>query len=152
GGVLLAILLGPWSAVIGMTAVLAIQALFFADGGILALGANCFTMAFAMPFCGYFVYRLAAARSASTSLRRILAAGLGAYAGLIAAALLTSIILGIQPAIFHDSSGRALYFPFGLRATLPAILLPHILIAGIAEAIVTATALRFVQNAGINTF
>ena len=60
GATLLAILLGPWAAVIGVTVALAIQALFFADGGVLALGANSFSMAFAMPFCGYFAYRLAA--------------------------------------------------------------------------------------------
>src|SRR2546423_11796633 len=60
GAVLLAVLLGPWNAVIGMTAALVIQALVFADGGVLALGANSFTMAFAMPFSGYLVYRLAA--------------------------------------------------------------------------------------------
>src|SRR5262249_36290553 len=83
GGVLLAILLGRWSAVIGMTAVLAIQALFFADGGILALGANCFSMAFAMPFCGYVVYRLVAGSSSTASPRRTFAAALGAYVGLI---------------------------------------------------------------------
>src|SRR5947207_9792094 len=51
GATLLAILLGPWAAVIGVTVSLAIQALFFADGGVLALGANSFSMAFAMPFC-----------------------------------------------------------------------------------------------------
>src|SRR5256714_10583439 len=60
GGVLLAVLLGPWNAMIGMTVALVIQALVFADGGVLALGANSFTMAFAMPFSGYLVYRLAA--------------------------------------------------------------------------------------------
>src|ERR1043166_3666054 len=54
GGGLLAVLLGPWAAVIGVTAALVIQALFFGDGGVLAVGANCFTMAFAMPFCAFF--------------------------------------------------------------------------------------------------
>src|SRR5947207_13942377 len=53
GAVLLAILLGPWAAVLGITVALAIQAFFFADGGILTLGVNCFTMALAMPFTGY---------------------------------------------------------------------------------------------------
>src|SRR5437660_5002542 len=58
GGTQLAVLLGPWAAVIGMTVALVIQALCFADGGVLAIGANCFTMAFAMPFAGYLWYRL----------------------------------------------------------------------------------------------
>src|SRR5512142_1114405 len=82
GGVLLAVLLGPWAAVIGVTTALAIQALFFGDGGVLALGANAFSMAFAMPFCGYAIYRLAAVRSKPDSPRLAVAAALGAYAGI----------------------------------------------------------------------
>src|SRR5512142_973211 len=45
GAVLMAVMLGPWAAVMGVTVALAIQALFFADGGVLAIGANSFTMA-----------------------------------------------------------------------------------------------------------
>src|SRR5689334_23988236 len=52
-GTLLAVMLGPWAACIGVSVALAIQALFFGDGGILAFGANCFTMAFVLPFVGY---------------------------------------------------------------------------------------------------
>ncbi len=58
GGALLAITLGPSSAAIVMTAILAMQALFFQDGGILALGANVFNMAIAGVFAGYLPYRL----------------------------------------------------------------------------------------------
>ena len=50
GAVLLAILLGPWAGCIAITVTLGIQALLFGDGGILALGANCFNMAFVMCF------------------------------------------------------------------------------------------------------
>ncbi len=152
GGTLLAVLLGPWAAVIGMTVALLIQALIFADGGILAAGANCFTMAFAMPFTGYFVYRLLTSRMPEDSPRRALAAGIGAYLGLNIAAVLTAIILGIQPALFHDDAGRALYFPFGLRVTIPAIMSAHLTIAGMAEATVTAIAVRYLQAAHIELF
>src|SRR5512137_1254541 len=58
GGVLAAILLGPWAACIAVSVTLVLQALLFGDGGITALGANCCTMAFVMPFTGYAVYRL----------------------------------------------------------------------------------------------
>ena len=78
GAVLLAVVLGPWAAVIGMTVALVIQALFFADGGIFAIATNCFSMAFAMAFAGYFAYRLISAGSAADSPRRALAAGIGA--------------------------------------------------------------------------
>lgn len=149
GGVLLAVLLGPWAAIIGVTVALLIQALFFADGGVFALGANSFTMAFAMPVCGYAVYRLLSGRAASDSPWRALAAGIAAYVGVNLAALLASIILGIQPAFFHGADGRALYFPFGLRITIPAIMTAHLLIAGPAEAVVTTLAVRYLQTSTI---
>ena len=52
GGTLLAIALGPWAAVIGISVVLLIQALFFGDGGLMAFGANCFNMAIVLPLVG----------------------------------------------------------------------------------------------------
>ena len=75
GAVLIAILLGPWAAVIAVSIALAIQALFFGDGGVLAFGANAFNMAVVMPFVGYGVYKLIANRTSLTSGRRVLAAG-----------------------------------------------------------------------------
>jgi cobalt/nickel transport system permease protein len=147
GGVLLAILLGPEAALIGMTVALAIQAFFFADGGVFALAANCLTMALAMPLLGYVVYRAVAAGSAVASRRRLIAAGIGAWAGLCFASLLVAIILGIQPALARRFGG--IYFPYGLGVTIPAMLIPHLTIAGIAEGIVTAAAARAVVRAGI---
>src|SRR5450432_3743195 len=55
GGVLIAVVLGPWAAVIAVSVALAIQALFFGDGGVLAFGANALNMAFVMPMVGYFL-------------------------------------------------------------------------------------------------
>src|SRR5260221_12476335 len=57
GGGLMAVLLGPWAAVIGMTVALAVQALFFGEGGVLALGANGLVMRFGKPLRAYPVYR-----------------------------------------------------------------------------------------------
>ena len=57
GATLAAVLLGPSAAVIVMSCVLIIQALIFADGGLLALGANVFNMAIVAPTCAYLVYR-----------------------------------------------------------------------------------------------
>ena len=58
GGVLAAILLGPGAAVLIMTCVLMVQCLMFADGGLLALGANVFNMGIANVCGGYFAFRL----------------------------------------------------------------------------------------------
>src|SRR5438309_7387436 len=78
GGVLIAVLLGPWAAVIAVSIALLIQALFFGDGGVLAYGANAINMAIVMPFVGYQAYRLLAPRNHPlTSPRRPLAAAIG---------------------------------------------------------------------------
>src|SRR5215467_7047841 len=120
GGVLIAVLLGPWAAVIAVSIALLIQAVFFGDGGVLAFGANAFNMAFVMPFAGYGVYRLIAGRSPLTSTRRALAAGVGGYVGINLAALCAAIEFGIQPALFHAADGTPLYAPFDLSETIPA--------------------------------
>ncbi|NTU94030.1 MAG: cobalamin biosynthesis protein CbiM [Chlorobiaceae bacterium] len=58
GGLLLAVLLGPWRAFVTLASVLVIQALFFADGGLLALGCNIFNLAFFPAFIAWpFIYR-----------------------------------------------------------------------------------------------
>src|SRR5215831_12046884 len=75
GAVLIAVVLGPWAAVIAVSIALLIQALFFGDGGVLAFGANAFNMAFVMPFVGYGVYRLISGRVPLISGRRVVAAG-----------------------------------------------------------------------------
>jgi cobalt/nickel transport system permease protein len=149
GGVLLAVLLGPWAAVMGMTVTLAIQALFFADGGVLAIGANCLAMAFAMPFAGYAAYRVAAGGAAADSRRRAVAAGIGAYVGVNVAALVVAVILGVQPLLHHDAAGHALYFPFGLSLTVPAMMIAHLTVAGLGEAALTFLAVRYLQKARI---
>ena len=151
-GTLLAVMLGPWAACIGISVALAIQCLFFGDGGLLAYGANCFTMAFVLPFVGYTVYALLARRSSLTAPARALYAGIGAYVAINAAAAVVAVLLGIQPALYHEANGRALYFPFGLSITLPAMLGAHLLIAGPAEAIITALVVRYLQAASIPLF
>ena len=55
GGMLLSALLGPYAGFLSMIVILAIQCLFFADGGLMALGANCWNMAFYGCFVGYFL-------------------------------------------------------------------------------------------------
>lgn len=145
GSVLAAIVLGPWAAVVATSVALIVQALFFGDGGILAIGANCFILAVAMPLAGYGVFRLIAGRSPLESRRRLLAAGLAGYVGINVAALLVGLTLGIQPLLWSEN-GRALYSPYGLDVAVPAMLIPHLTIAGAAEAIVTLTGLALVRR------
>jgi cobalt/nickel transport system permease protein len=145
GGTLIAIVLGPWAAAIAVSVALIIQALFFGDGGILAIFANCLNMAFILPLVGYATYRLLAGRSPMLSTRRVWAAGIGAYVGITASALAVGIELGVQPLLFTEN-GHALYSPYGLAAAIPAMLIAHAFGASIVEALITALGVAWLQQ------
>lgn len=145
GAVLVAVLLGPWAAVLAVSVALALQAFLFGDGGITTLGATCVNVAFVLPMVGYGVFRLIAGEAA-TGRRRWLGAGVGGYVGLNVAALLVAVELGLQPLIASDPEGRALYAPFPLHLTLPALALPHLLFFGPVEAVVTALVVRYADR------
>ena len=145
GGVLMAVVLGPWSACISVSIALLIQALMFGDGGILSLGANCFNMAFVIPFLGYFIYAFVRDRARSER-GRMAGLAAGAYVGLVVAALLTAIELGVQPVLFRDPSGLPLYNPYPLSVSVPAMLLPHLAVAGVVEAIFTVGIYTFIRR------
>lgn len=146
GAVLIAVLLGPWAAVIAVSIALVIQALVFGDGGVTAIGANCLNIAVIMPFVGYGVYRLVAGHAPATSPRHKIGAALGGYVGLNAAAFTTAVMFGIQPLIAQDPSGRALYNPFGLGIAVPVMAIEHLLVFGFVEAIVTGLVVAYVQR------
>ncbi len=145
GGTLAAIVLGPWAAVLTVSVALIIQALFFGDGGILALFLNCLTMGIVLPFTGYVTYRLIAARAPLLSGRRAWAAGIGGYVGITVAALLVGILLGLQPILFSDN-GKPLYSPYGLEAAIPAMLLAHMFGASVVEGIITGLGVAYLQK------
>jgi cobalt/nickel transport system permease protein len=146
GGVLVAILLGPWAACIAITVALVIQALLFGDGGITALGANCFNMAFILPFTGYYIYKAISYNAPIGSNRRVIAAGIAGYVALNIAALFTGIEFGLQPLLHHTADGQALYCPYGLNIAVAAMLGEHLLIFGWVEAIVTALVIKYLQR------
>lgn len=143
---LIAILIGPWSATIAVSIALIMQALLFGDGGITAIGANCFNIAFAGAISGYIIYRAIAGSSASLK-RRLISSSIASYIGINLSALLTAIELGIQPILHISPDGRPLYSPFPLSITLPAIMLEHITIFGFIEALVTAGVLAYLLKA-----
>ncbi|MBT1173065.1 PDGLE domain-containing protein [Bifidobacterium sp. MA2] len=71
---------------------------------------------------------------------------LGGYIGLTLAALCVAVELGVQPMLFHDAAGRALYFPFPLAVTIPAMLIPHLAVAGVVEGLATVVVVDFVRR------
>ncbi|MCL4396015.1 MAG: cobalt transporter CbiM [Chloroflexi bacterium] len=147
GGTLMAIVLGPWTAVIGISVALAIQAIFFGDGGLTAFGANAFNMAIILPMVGYAFYRLISARAAVSSPRRVWAAAIGSYLGISVAALFVGIELGIQPIFWSLPNGQALYSPYTLQQAVPAMLLAHLAGASLVEALVTGMGVAYLQRA-----
>jgi cobalt/nickel transport system permease protein len=147
GGALAAIVLGPEVASIAISIALIIQALFFGDGGILAIGANCFNMAIVLPYVSYGIYRAIGGKSDVKSGRRIAGAALGGWVGLTVAAFFAAVEFGIQPALFHTADGTPLYAPYPLSVSIPAMVIPHMLVASIVEAVVTALVVVYLQRA-----
>ncbi len=149
-GTLIAILFGPWAATIALSVALALQAILFGDGGILAFGANCFNMAFILPQVGYGIYTwlMHRKKKGASSLRsELVAAGIASYVAINAAALCAGIEFGIQPLLFTDVAGNALYCPYPLWVSVPAMLAGHLTVAGAAEAIFTVGILAYVRKA-----
>ncbi len=151
GGTLIAILFGPYAACLAVSVALLIQALFFGDGGILALGANCFNMAFLLPFSGYAVYSLLQKRLTSPG-GRYVAAGLGAYVGINLAALAAAVEFGIQPLLFTDAAGQALYCPYPLWISVPAMMIGHLTLFGLAEVVFTTAILSYLVKTSPELF
>ena len=146
GATLLAIVLGPWAAVIGISMVFVVQALFFGDGGVTAIGANAFNMAVIGAFVGYFTYRLFTGNSPITSRRHIAGAIAGSYLAINVSAFITALQLGIQPLLFHSSDGTPLYAPYGLNVAIPAMMAGHLLIAGPIEAVATGLVVAYLRR------
>ncbi len=146
GAALIAILLGPWAAILAVSAALIIQALLFGDGGITALGANCFNIAVVIPLVGSFIYRRLTLAVPLDSRRRVTASGLAGYLAVNVSALLAAIELGIQPWIAHNSQGQPLYCPFPLNVTVAAMATSHLLLFGWVEALITSGVVLYLQR------
>ncbi len=141
GGTLFALAVGPEAAVVAVSVALAVQALFFGDGGVLAYGANAFSAAMAGPVAGWLAFR--ALRS--LRIREELAGAAAGFVGINVTGLAASLQLGLQPLLFRSPDGRPLYNPFGLREVVPAMLFAHLLVAGPVEAALTGLGLRLLR-------
>jgi cobalt/nickel transport system permease protein len=126
GGVLVAVVFGPWAGYLVMTAVLIAQALLFADGGLTALGANVLNIAAAGALVGYGIYRTLTALAGDGARRRGLAAAAAAY--------LSAVLTGAAAGLELGLSGVA---PTGL--SLGAMASVHALI-GLPEGVITGLA------------
>jgi cobalt/nickel transport system permease protein len=129
GAALATIMLGPWPAVIVMTAVVSTQAIIFQDGGILALGANLFNMAVLGVFVSYAAYSLVHKLAKGKSW--------GIFAGSATAAWISIFIASLSCAIMLALSGTS-----PANIAIPAMAAIHAII-GVGEAIITIGAVSF---------
>jgi cobalt/nickel transport system permease protein len=141
GAGIVALILGPWTAMVAVSVALIIQAFLFGDGGITAIGANCINMAVVLPFVSILLFKLLRGKALS-GWRVNLAAFLSGYVGITAAALVAAVEFGIQPLV-ASSSGKPLYAPYGLEVAVPAMVLEHLAVFGIVEGLVTMVVLGF---------
>lgn len=142
GASLIAIILGPWVAVMAVSVALIIQALVFGDGGITAIGANCVNMAIVLPFVSYGLFKLINGKS-TQGWRLSIAAFLSGYVGLVIASISTGIQFGIQPLIAHAADGQPLYAPYPLSVAVPVMAVEHLILFGLIEGLVTVLLFRW---------
>jgi cobalt/nickel transport system permease protein len=137
GALLLAILLGPEAAFLVMASILAVQALFFADGGLLALGCNIFNLGFFPAFVAYpLVYRRLAGDGPELRAGRV-----------VSGALLAAVVglqLGALAVVLETTASGVTDLPF---STFLLLMQPIHLAIGIVEGLVTGAVVLFVYRA-----
>jgi len=132
GGLLLAALLGPYAGFITMAAILLIQAFFFADGGLLALGCNIFNLGFYTCFIAYpFIFKPLLSKKV-TPAKILLASLLSAIAGLQ---------LGAFSVVLETMLSGKTDIPFGIFVLL---MQPVHLAIGFVEGLISFSVLSFV--------
>lgn len=137
GMTLLALLYHPLVAFVCESLVLLVQALFFGAGGITVLGVNALAMGLLGPLAGWLTWK---------ALRRLnekVAVFAAAYISMQVATLAVTGALGLQ----HALSER--YFPMPLAVVLPAMMIPSLTVAGLAEGAYTVFALSLLRKANL---
>jgi cobalt/nickel transport system permease protein len=132
GGVLAAVLLGPWAATLVMASVIGVQGLLFSDGGLVVMGANIFNMGVIGTLGGYALYRGLCELFGGEDRGRIPASAIAGWASVVAASFSMALML--------IASGTS-----PMEVVLPAMVGTHLFI-GIGEALITAAALAFIQT------
>lgn len=130
GGVLAAVLLGPWAGTLVMACVVAVQALVFSDGGLLVMGANIFNMGIVGTLGGFAIYRALCVVLGGEDRGRIPASAIAGWLSVMIAAACIAAELAVS-----GTSPAELVFP--------AMLAVHAFI-GVGEALITGAALAFI--------
>lgn len=134
GGLLLTIILGPYAAFLTISSVLVVQALFFADGGLLALGCNMFNLGFFPAFIGYPLYKYILSRSSGSS----------AIVPATIASAVVALQMGAFGVVLETVASDISELPF---TSFLSLMQPIHLAIGLVEGLVTATVISFVYKA-----
>ena len=135
GGMMLSALLGPWAGFLSMIGVLLIQCLLFADGGLLALGANAWNMAFYGCFIGSLLIWKPIMKKRATKGKILLASVLGCV---------ITLQLGAFSVVLETLASGITELPFGVFV---ATMQPIHLAIGAVEGLITAAVLIFIHEA-----
>jgi cobalt/nickel transport system permease protein len=138
GVALIALVFGVRQAFMAYSLVLLLQSLLFGAGGITAFAVNALAIGLLGAATAVVVRKLLRGLGDTVSI------AVAAWASVVMAGLLVATLLGLQPLLAHQADGTPLFFPFGLAITLPAVLIPHVLI-GLGEAVLTVLVLRYVK-------
>jgi cobalt/nickel transport system permease protein len=136
---LLALLFGPWIAFIAYSLVLLLQAVVVGAGGITSLPVNALAIGFVGAWLTVGLY---------AGLHRLgdtVALVTAVWLAVMISALLLALVLGLQPWLAQGPDGTPRFFPFGPAITVPALLLPHALIAA-GEAALTLMIVRHARK------
>ncbi len=135
---LLTVLFGWRLAFLALSLVFVLQAFLLGDGGITTLPVNVLAIAGSGVLIASLVFKLLLRRYLNPALF------LAGWSAVVLPSLLVALVLGLQPTLAHDASGTPLFFPFGLKVTLPALILPH-MVLGIGEGMLAVWGWRFFQ-------
>jgi cobalt/nickel transport system permease protein len=141
GAAVIAILFDPWVAFLSISIVLLIQALVFGDGGITTYAINALSMGFIASFTGFYTYNALKKR-----IPEKINYFISGWFSIVLASFFVAVLLGIQPAIASDASGHPLYFPFGLRISIPALVGAHALFFGVVEGLFTLFTVTYIRK------
>jgi cobalt/nickel transport system permease protein len=133
GVALLAVTFGVWTTFLSVSMVLLLQSLLFGVGGVTSLPINAIAMAFVGSVTAFVVFSAARRWSERAALF------MAGWMSVVIPAFLIALALGAQPGLAHTHDGKPLFFPFGYGITVPAVVLPH-LIVGVGEGIITVVA------------
>ncbi len=141
GAALIAILFGPWAGFLSVSLVLLLQALLFGDGGITTYAINALAMGYVASFSGYYTYKLLKNR-VSDKVNYFVSG----WVSIVLASLVVAVVLGVEPWFARDAQGNPVYFPYGLKVTIPAVVGSTMLFFGMVEGAFTLFGISYFKK------